>query len=531
LNVEALYHLPPVTPEELEQWRHIIGQFCRGEISADQFQAWRVPRGIYEQREPGTFMLRTRLLAGILRPGQMRAAADVAETFGRGMLHLSSRQNLQVHGVAAGNIYPALERLATVGLVANGGGGNTLRNVATCYQAGVCADEVFDITPSAGYVTESLLADPRSFQLPRKYKIAFSGCPRDCADATIQDLGFLSKRVDGVDGFAVYLGGGLGAASRVGRLLEEFIPVAQAARVSEAVKRVFDQHGNRKNRNRARIRFLVEDLGFDVFRKLYREELAKLGAAAPALRPAPFVEALPPVPAPHSLVEGFASWRHLNVAGQRQPGFFSVEIAPPLGILQADQLRRLAGVVERYGEGVLRATNWQNVLLRWVSEAVLPALHAELVPLGLGAGEPPLLRRMVTCIGADTCRIGVCVSHTLALAIRETLVASNLDFAGGTGQLHLHISGCPNTCGRHLVADIGLSGSARRVDGQVVPHYTVHLGGHVEEGSTELASRALILPAAQVPAWLVDFLRRFEASAQYPDFAAFLAAGGRNAIP
>lgn len=530
MSSQTPYRLPRTTPEELEQFGQVVDQFRRGEIPAEQFQVLRVPRGIYEQRQPGTFMLRTRLLAGILRPDQMRAAADAAETFGDGTLHLSSRQNLQVHGVALQNICSALVRLAAAGLIANGGGGNTLRNVAACYQAGVCPEEVFDVTPCVERATASLLADPRSFQLPRKYKIAFSGCARDCAGSTINDLGFIGRRANGEPGFAVYVGGGMGTASRVATRLEEFIPAAQAPRVAEAVKRVFDQHGNRQNRHRARIRFLIEDLGFEAFAKLYRQELERLDDTVPALREAPSVEVPPPVAASGPRAQGFESWRRFNVSAQRQRGYFSVEIAPPLGVLPADQLRRLAGVVERYGEGLLRATNWQNALLRWVPEQALPALHADLVPLGLGEGQPPLLRRMVTCIGADTCRIGICVSHSLARAVRETLLASDLDLAGGSGQLHLHISGCPNACGRHPVADIGLSGLLRRIDGQPVPHYAVHLGGHVEEGGTVLAAGSLVVPADKLPAWLVDFLRRFEASRQYPDFAAFLAGGGRDAV-
>ena len=501
-----VYQLPQSLPEDLEQLRRLTGQFQRGEISAARYQAFRVPQGVYEQRESGTFMLRARLAAGILTPGQMRVAAKVAQRYGDGTLHLTSRQDLQIHGVKVEGIYPAVASLAEGGLSTKGGGGNTVRNIAGCYLAGVCPDEVFDVTPHVVSLTEFLLPDPLSFQLPRKYKLACSGCSRDCAGATISDLGFISKRRGGEDGFAVYVGGGMGAHSRVARLLEEFIPATQACRVAEAIKRVFDKHGNRKNRHRARLRFLVEDVGFEAFEKLYREELDQVGdVVAPPLRARP-----------------------ANVIPRKQHGCSTVEIAPPLGVLQAEQSRRLADVVERFGEGILRATNWQTAVLRWVREEELPALHAELAGLGLGTDDPAILKHLVTCAGASTCRLGICLSRGLAEAIRRALLEGPLDLKGAAGEVAVHISGCPNSCGRHPVAQIGLYGAARRVGGRPVPHYVVQLGGHVEEGKTVLASGACTIPARSVPAFLVEFLQSFESSAQHPDFAAYLAADGRR---
>jgi sulfite reductase (ferredoxin) len=497
----SVYQLPQSLPEDLEQLRQLTGQFQRGEIPAARYQAFRVPQGVYEQRESGTFMLRARLAAGILKPEQMRVAAEVAETYGDGTLHLTSRQDLQIHGVKVEGIYPAVARLAEAGLSTKGGGGNTVRNIAACYLAGACPDEVFDVTPHVVSLTEFLLPDPLSFQLPRKYKLACSGCSRDCAGATISDLGFISKRRGSEEGFAVYAGGGMGAHSRVGRLLEEFIPATHACRVAEAIKRVFDKHGNRKNRHRARLRFLVEDVGFEAFEKLYREEFDRLGdVAAPPLRA-----------------------RLAKPAGST-----TVEITPPLGVLQAEQIRRLADVVERFGEGILRATNWQTAVLRCVSEEELPALHAELAGLGLGTDDPAILKHLVTCAGASTCRLGIGLSRGLAEAIRGALLGSDLDLKGAAGEITIHISGCPNACGRHPVGQIGLYGAARRVNGRLVPHYVVQLGGHVEEGKTVLASGAYAIPARNVPNFLVEFLRSFDSSGQQPDFAAYLAADGRQ---
>ncbi|MGE5611548.1 MAG: hypothetical protein ACM359_20020, partial [Bacillota bacterium] len=232
-SATSLYQLPASLSDDLEQLRQIIEQFKTGAIPAARFQAFRVPQGIYEQRESGTYMLRVRLPAGMFLPQQMRAMAEVAKKYGNGTLHLTSRQDIQVHRVPLDNIYPAMAELAEGGLSTKGGGGNTVRNIAACYQAGVCPKEVFDVTPHVIGLTEFMLPDPLSYQLPRKYKIAFSGCSQDCAGATINDLGFISKSRDGVEGFAVYVAGGMGASSRVGTLLEEFIPTGDACRVAE----------------------------------------------------------------------------------------------------------------------------------------------------------------------------------------------------------------------------------------------------------------------------------------------------------
>lgn len=528
---KSLYRMPEGLQQDLAQLREIVAQFKAGAIPASEFQAFRVTLGIYEQREAGTYMLRARLPAGMLLPEHMRAAANVASTQGDGTLHFTSRQDLQVHGVSLDRIYPAAAALAEAGLSTKGGGGNTVRNVAACHQAGVCPLEVFDITPHVIAVTEFLLPDPLSFQLPRKYKLAFSGCSKDCAGATVSDLGFIAKRREGVDGFAVYVGGGMGAHSRVGTLLEEFIPASQTCATAEAVKRVFDKHGNRKNRHRARLRFLVEELGLDAFRDLYRKELAQLHVVPPAPRAVSVHEPIPTVHAGGSPAQdllAFAQWRNTNVTPQRQTGYHTVEICPPLGVIQADTLLRLADVVDSYGERMLRATNGQNIVLRWVPESELPTLHRKLSVLGLTVGEPGNLRRLVTCTGASTCRLGICLSRGLAKAITDALAKSGLDLTDGTDDLGVHISGCPNACGRHPIAQIGFFGGARRVNGCLVPHYVLQLGGHVEEGKTVLATGAQAIPARNIPAFLVEFLRAFQASPQHPDFAAFLEAGGRD---
>ena len=523
---KSLYEIPPGQMAELEQLRQMIEQYKTGSIPAPRLQAFRVPLGIYEQRESGTYMLRVRLPAGMIRPQDMRTAARIAAQHGNGTLHFTSRQDLQIHGVSLESIYPAEVELANAGLSTKGGGGNTVRNVAACYLAGVCPKETFDVTSHVVALTEKLLTDPLSFQLPRKYKIAFSGCGEDCAGASINDLGFISKVKAGVEGFAVYVAGGMGARSRVGTPLEDFVPAGQIIAIAEAIKRVFDKHGNRKNRHHARLRFLLEDIGFDSFRELYQQQLAAVAAvsAVPRAVSVPAVTSAPPT----MTLEAFGAWRSTNVQPQRQQGFFVAEIALPLGVIDAKRLEALADVVEAHGEGMLRATNWQTSVLRWVPESDLPSLHAALKPLGLGDSQPQTLRRLVACAGASTCRLGICLARGLANAIIDEFRASDLSLTGASGLLTLHISGCPNACGRHPIADIGLFGAARRVNGRLTPHYVVQLGGQVSEGATRLAEGSDSIPARNIPKFLVDLIRAFQASAHSHDFPAFVAAEGQS---
>jgi len=532
--IPPIYRIPETLEGELHELYQTVERFKARELSEAQFRAFRVPMGIYEQRESGTYMLRVRLPAGGILPHQLKRLAEVAAAYGNGVLHVTTRQDIQVHRVALDAMYPALLSLLEAGLSTKGGGGNTVRNITACHDSGVCPREAFDVAPYAVAVTERMLPDRLSYELPRKYKIAFSACSRDCAGATVNDLGFIAHRQAGAEGFAVYAGGGMGAKSRVGNLLHGFVPASDAFLVAEAVKRLFDKHGDRKNKHRARLRFLVERIGFEAFQRLYEEELAALRAAGPApltVRALPGGEpgrnwpASAPTPAPSA---EFARWREANLTPQKQAGFFMVELPLVLGDLPAQKASALAEVVAAHGEGMLRATPTQNLVLRWASEEELPALHQELSALGLAEPQPLVLRNLVACAGASTCRLGICLSRGLAKALRQSLRASDsldLDKLGG---VQIHISGCPNACGRHPVAGIGFAGAARRVAGRLAPHYALYLGGRVTEGQTRLALATGTLPARNVPAFALAFLKAFQASRQAPDLQAFLDHGGRS---
>ena len=519
--------LPSFFRDDLDRLGEEILRFKSGAIPAAEFRAFAAPRGIYEQREPDTYMLRARCPAGIVLPDQMRALARVSQRYGNGVLHVTTRQDIQVHRVLLDNIHPALVELFEAGLAAKGGGGNTVRNISGCSDVGVCPDEAFDISSHIVALTEALLPDPASYQLPRKYKIAFSGCSRDCSGATVTDLGFIAHVRDGAQGFAVYIGGGLGSGSRVGQLFEEFVPVSEVFRVAEAVKRVFDQHGNRKNRNRARLRFLIQEIGLPKFRELYQSELAGI------IQPTGVTEAskdlvrhLPVPDTTEPALAGFELWAKRNAVPQKQADYNLVQIPLPLGDIGADRLRQLADVVERCGQRELRATQWQNFVLRWVHTQELPSLHQSLVALELASVDTPVLRNLVACSGASTCRLGICLSRGLSKAIRERISSLGVDL-DSLGDLRIQISGCPNSCGRHQVADIGLFGVSRRLHGHMSPHYVLQLGGRMDEGRSRLAEGEMPVPAKNIPSLVSELLLAFQRSPQCPDFDAFLEAGGR----
>jgi sulfite reductase (ferredoxin) len=514
---------------ELEGLEETVRRFKGGAISEGEFRAIRVPQGIYEQRESGTYMLRVRNPAGGVLARQLRRLGEVAAQWGNGQLHVTTRQEFQVHRVPLESLLPALRALAEAGLSTRGGGGNTVRNITACLDAGVCASEVFDVAPYAIAATERLLADPLSLQLPRKYKIAFASCERDCSGATIHDAGFIARRRDGVDGFAVYVGGGMGGKSRVSTLLHDFVPATDALDIAEAIKRVFDKNGDRKNKHLARLRFLVERIGMDGFRELYEKELAEVRASNPppvALRPCPRREcgaaSLPPKGTP-----AFVRWFQHNVSAQKKPGFFIVRIPLELGDLPSALAIGLAEIVDAHGDSALHITQSQNAALRWIAGSELDGLFNRLDGLGLAEPQPAVLQNLVSCAGASTCRLGICLSRGLAGAVRRELTGSEVDLEN-LGDLSVHISGCPNSCGRHPVGNIGLSGAARRIDGKLVPYYAVQLGGRLTEGKTRFGANVGAVPARNAPGFIAGLLGAWQASADATDFHAFIDNDGKQ---
>lgn len=514
--LSAICRLPGEFAQDIEQHAQDVARFLKGELSASILKARRVPRGIYEQRQNGTYMVRVRLPGGIMSVAQARALAAVASRFGSGTLHVTTRQDIQIHEVKIDQTPAVLRELFSAGLTSKGGGGNTVRNITACPYAGICPAERFDVTPSVVAVTEYLIGLAGSYNLPRKYKIAFSGCGADCALAQVNDLGFIASVRDGRQGFRVYAGGGMGAESRVADCMEEWVPSGEVIRIAEAVRRLFDRLGNRHNRRQARLRFAVAKIGADGFRGMLHEAVeAATGDGTPECDVVGDAVA-DPAELQHGDYRGLLSPAGgLEVLRQRQSGYIAVPLRLQLGQISWKVLDAFAAIAERFSEEkVLRATQDQNLLLRFVRESDLKALRVELDSvLGSDTASRTALQSFTACTGSAICRLGLCLSQNAAFACADALAAAGL-VPETLQAVDIRINGCPNACGQHPIGTIGLFGAAHRVGERLVPAYRVLLGARRGEGRVRLGAFAGVVPARSLPVFLADLLGDFQSRRQ-----------------
>ncbi|MEI6563666.1 MAG: nitrite/sulfite reductase [bacterium] len=514
--------------QDIEAYASDVAQFIAGSIPATAFKGLASLRGVYEQRASGTFMLRVRLTGGVLTATQARTLAELSRRYADGGLHVTTRQNIQFHGLRIGDTPEVMRRLRQSGLLSKGGGGNTVRTVVTCPYAGVCPSEVFDVTPHAQAITDYLLSLAGSYTLPRKYKIAVSGCRADCAFARATDLGCVAEVRDSVPGFKVYTGGGMGAHSRPADALREWIPATEIIRVAETVRRLFDRLGDRANRARARLRFAVERIGVAAFSENFDAELAAVRADAVQTCKCSVTIRAPSVFEPPRVEASSPTSCGLPVVRQHQTGQVSVPLHVPLGVLPAADLEALAGMAERFsGEAGLRATREQNLILRSVPAGKLSALAEALQTLSTKVTAPAVLEHFVSCTGATTCRLGLCwsrgVAKASATAIQEAGLRNTLD------GLMIHASGCPNACGQHPLAAIGLCGALMRHEGHSLPAYKVMLGGGDKEVGAVFSKSVGTIPARAIPDVLVALLRDYLAN--HKSHEPFLAYVERQGAP
>ena len=527
------YQIPANLASELEELDSYIKRHQKGELDAATLKVRRVPFGCYEQRRDGSYMVRIRTTGGALTPAQLQAMAEIAARYGSPWIHITTRQEFQIHDIALEHVVPSMRELLRVGLVARGGGGNTVRNVLVSPDAGVGVDEVFDPSPYAFALTTRLIAEADSWMLPRKFKIAFSNSEADTGYARFNDVGFIAQLRDGQQGFRVYVAGGLGTKPQVGHLLHEFIPADDVYAVTTAVKRLFDQHGNRKNRNAARLRFLWNSLGEERFRQLYEEQLQLVRDQAPAplaLEDLPATAITPDLaPATDDSPE-FHLWKQRYVEPQKQPGLFSVLVPVFLGNLSDEDAIRLALFLEPFGDSVLRATFGQNLRLRNIPEAHLANVFHVVREIGELASAPRLLGNSIACTGADTCRLGICRPKGALTAVVDTLSNSTLDL-NQIPDFRLNLSGCPNTCGQHMLADLGFYGNVARRGQQMFPAYAVVAGARVTDGDVRLAQPIDRVSARDLPRFVEDVLKLWlEKKHAHESFADYIDAEGTQDI-
>lgn len=537
--MKSFYQLPEDIQEDIKVYKSELNLFLKGEMHSTQFRGKRVPRGIYEQRTNGTFMMRIRIPAGGITPIQMEKVSELSKRFGNGILHITTRQDIQLHWIKLPDTPEVMSELSKVGLTTKGGGGNTVRNITACYEAGVCKKELFDVSPYAIALTEVLIRDNKSYTLPRKFKIAFSGCDSDCSFATINDVGFIaterSQNGKKEYGFKVFVAGGMGAYSRVGDCLEDFIPFNEVGNVTEAIKRVFDKNGNRRNKHKARLRFLFEKLGEEEFIKLYRDELSNIKKEGGIKLEIREVNPSPGTPKPSTCNaedpqenETYKRWLSQNTSSQKQEGYNYIEIFLELGDITADQIKNLAEIVKKYREGTIRSAHDQNLVIRWIHDSELKLLYDELQNIGLNRQGANTLQDIMCCAGASTCRLGICLSRDLSTAINNELKKSehNLQDLG----VKLKISGCPNSCGQHPIGSIGLSGASRREGDKILPHYIISIGGRVDKFKTSLGENIGMCAAREIPVLLRKFFEDFYQNDPAKNFYEYLANRGTKVM-
>jgi len=523
------YSLPVGLDEDIDRLESLVEAHRKGSVSATELKARRVLFGVYEQRERGAYMVRVRAAAGCLTPSQLEEVAVLSLRYGNGILHLTTRQDVQIHRVRLEDVVPIIRKLRESGLSSKGGGGNTVRNVTAPEDAGIDPLEVFDVTPYAVSLTSRLLAEDDSWTLPRKFKIAFSGSAEDKGYATLADVGFIAVREGDREGFRVYVAGGMGAKSQEGRLLLDFIEARDVYPVVRAVKTLFWKYGNRKNKHAARLRFLWQSLGEEEFRKRFMEEyraVKERGESPLVLKPAPD-RAPGPAPAEreakNSNSEDYTLWKRRFARPQKQEGLWAVLLPVELGLIAADRAIRLARLLKPFGEDVLRLTKDQNFLIRNIPEKRLIYLHERLKEVLETFNKPLLFGRIISCAGASTCQLGICRSRDAALAVMREL-DGDLD---RLPDLRINISGCPNACGQHPVADLGFFGKAARKGETLYPAYNVVAGAVVRDGATKLAEKVGEVSARRLPLLVKDFLGLYLSRMdRYESFGAYLRVEG-----
>ena len=506
-----------------------LARYLEGDLADDVFRVFRLNNGIYGQRQGGhNQMIRIKAPYGTITAAQLDRMGDLAVEYSRGWGHLTTRQAIQFHYVQLERVPDLLRDIAMVGLTSREACGDTVRNVQGCHLAGACPSEILDITPWAEATFKHFLRNPLGQRLPRKFKINFSGCATDCGQAMFNDVGIIAvtRKTDAGElesGFRVFIAGGLGANPHAALALEPFTAKEDLLPTIESVLRVFEQTGNRDNKLRARMKWVVDNLGFEeVQRRVLTIRKFLLGSSTwPGGIPMEVLQAGDAPAGRADLVDAtamgqgtpvvlrrpgaFERWEDSNVIRGAAKGTVSAIAHARLGDVTAEQFRGLAAIVREFGIDV-RVTNRQNFALRNLSEEQVPLLFDRLTALDMASPSAELVSDVVACPGADTCNLAVTQSRGLADAIEKELHAEGLAEVGG---LRINISGCPNSCGQHHVADIGFHGAERRAHGKSAPGYTMLLGGFVGEERVEFGERATRLPAKAAPQAVVQVVRQF----------------------
>jgi sulfite reductase (ferredoxin) len=541
--------MPEALSREIDIFETEVTLRKQGKLDERLFAETRLRRGIYGQRYdngqrhdgkqvrevvypsgdltkgPNTMwdapgMQRIKIPGGGLNATQLETLADLAEEYSDGIAHVTTRQDFQLHYVHIDDTPSLMRRLAAANITTREACGNSVRNVTACPYAGTCPDEVFDVTPYSRALSKFLLGHPDTQNLGRKFKPAFSGCSQHaCGLAALHDIGLIAAKrgANGEEkrGFEMYVGGGLGAVPYQAKLFDTFVSQEELLPVSQSIARVFSRLGEKKNRSRARMKFLVQDLGIEKFKELVLEERRGLApdprwtdylASAEQFREAPL---RPAGEIPSVGSQALSRWRETNTRPQKQEGYVVVTVALPLGDVTANQLRTLADIARRFTRETVRTTVEQNVVLRWISKSDLPEIFEALGAAGLGQPGAGTIVDIVTCPGTDTCKLGISASRGLAAELRKRIAEKSFQLDESVEGLHIKISGCFNSCGQHHVADLGFYGVSRKIAGYAVPHFQVVLGGEWEHNGGSYGMPVMAIPSKNIPEVVTRLSERY----------------------
>ena len=517
-----------IRADEIEDFEKEIARFRNGEWEEAKFMAFRLTRGVYGQRQPDQQMMRIKAPFGGMTADQMDVLGKIAEEYAplkKG--HLTTRENVQFHHVYLDDTPDIMRMLGDVGLSTKEACGNTVRNVTGSPAAGVAADEVFDATPYAAAYARHFLRHELSGIMPRKIKSAFSGAVSDEAVTGIHDVGFISKIKDGKKGFKMVMGGGLAIMPREAPVLYDWISVDDYLRTTEAALRIFNRsEEERKNRNKARIKFLIDRIVIDEFRNQVEEELKgdwntpvdtdsllwleDESADAPAVGE-PAVEV-----SFDNASDEFKEWMRTNVVPQKQDGYNMVHVVLQRGDLWSHQWSPLANIVREFAGGRVRLDIQQNIIMRWVRNESLMEVWERLTELELARSGRHTITDVVTCPGTDSCKLGITSSMGLNKALTDFL--DTYDTSDPlVNEMHIKASGCPNSCGQHHIADIGFHGAVIKGKGGQVPAYELFLGGdyQIGDGKVEMGQRIKArVPAKKAPEVLKGLLDNYQQDRQ-----------------
>ena len=526
-----MYKLPTTLTEDIAYFGTLIDDFKLGKIEPVKFKGTRVPMGIYEQRKDGTYMVRVRCTGGFISPEQLKQVALTAESHKSSLLHITTRQEIQIHHISIDQVKTILPELQTVELSSKGGGGNTVRNFLVDVNSGISTSEVFDVLPYAVDLTTRLIAEPDSFTLPRKLKIAFSTSQANADFALINDLGFVATIKDGKRGFKVYLGGSVASNPTLGWELFDFAPEAELFNIAIAAKQFFNQHGNRKNKHKARIRYIFFKEGIEKTKELFFNYYNEIKANANTVyspNKLVFEYKTPVFAAIQNNSSEFESWTKKAVSAQKQTGLFSIIIPFENGNTDSDTLLKIAEFADAFGNDVLRFTPRQQLQLRNIPEAYLPNVYQLLVQLNINTTLPWVANNVVSCTGADTCRLGICLPKGAATALRKQLGKSPLKLDELNG-LQINISGCPNSCAQQIWSDIGFQGRVGRNE-RMYAAYNVFVGA--DKGAKPQLGEAIgAVSARDLPQFTEEILAGYLAvKNETGSFKEYLEADGKANI-